>query len=561
MSAPKTIRRLLLVAVPVALLAVWVWAGSSITNLPNGASLEVSIDDPVTCTEFIVPHDEATIDVDVTGTASVGMGDPDATFLYVIDRSGSTSSGSGTGCSPILACEKQFFIALNNAVSADGSTDEVGIVSFGSTASTDLSLVLPANPAVNTTINGLSAGGATNCGAALGAAVTLIGSSTNSVNTIVFASDGLCNTGPAVAGVVVPAGVVVHSIAVGTGSNCSSDGGTGTLNQVARNGGQCFAVPDPGNLPSIIQNLIGSTLDSLDIEVDGGGQQPIGNADITPDLPQPGAASVDYTTTVTGLDPNEHDICVTANGSDVTGSVGDVTQCETIHLLQLTASPESESNDLNLNNQHTVTAAIGGGTGPDRDIDFAVSGQNAGSANPSDAAINAPPNSPVEFAYTVPQDCASLGTDTITVSTVIASTDDSIELTKEWVDLVAPEVSCDPTVNPHGKKQPQAPGTGQNEDGFYQLNAQDPNLANCTVTLQVTDGSGFVFPGPFLPGVKIKYTQADGAPQAQKPMGSGNGQAGAIAWHLIGHGDLTLTGTDPSGNQSSAICLVPPPPK
>jgi hypothetical protein len=122
-------------------------------------------------------------------------------------------------------------------------------------------------------------------------------------------------------------------------------------------------------------------------------------------------------------------------------------------------------------------------------------------------------------------------------------------------------VSCDPTVNPHGKKQPQAPGTGQNEDGFYQLNAQDPNLANCTVTLQVTDGSGFVFPGPFLPGVKIKYTQADGAPQAQKPMGSGNGQAGAIAWHLIGHGDLTLTGTDPSGNQSSAICLVPRPPK
>jgi hypothetical protein len=79
MSAPKTIRRLLLVAVPVALLAVWVWAGSSSTNLPNGASLAVSIDDPVTSTEFIVPHDAATIDVDVTGTASVGLGPPDAT--------------------------------------------------------------------------------------------------------------------------------------------------------------------------------------------------------------------------------------------------------------------------------------------------------------------------------------------------------------------------------------------------------------------------------------------------------------------------------------------------
>ena len=51
-------------------------AGSNSTTLPNGAELAVSVDDPVTCTEFMVPVTEDTIDVDVTGTASVGLGFP-----------------------------------------------------------------------------------------------------------------------------------------------------------------------------------------------------------------------------------------------------------------------------------------------------------------------------------------------------------------------------------------------------------------------------------------------------------------------------------------------------
>jgi len=482
-----------------------------------------------------------------------------------MDFSGSTGA-SGGACGTVLQCEKTFFVNLNAAAVADGSTDLVAVVKYENDSSPALGLTDPTSAAVNTAINSGSPGGATNCAAGLSDATTLVtsGANTNGTSIVVFASDGICNVGSTIAS-VMPAlaatGAIVHSVAIGSDSSCTSDDfGKGSLNQATANGGSCRHVVDPNDLGSIIQNLIGSTLESLEIKVDAGGPQPIVNDDIIPDLPIDGAASVDYTTTVTGLDPNDHDICVTANGSDVTGGVGAVTQCETIHLLQLIASPESASNDLNVDNQHTVTAEIVGGTGPDRDIDFDVSGQNALSATPSNAAINASPNSSVDFVYTVPQDCASLGTDTITVSTVIAGTEDSIDVTKDWVDPVAPAVSCDPTVNPHGKKQPQAPGTGQNEDGFYQLNAND-GVLNCTVTLQVTDGSGFVFPGPFLPGDNIKYTQADGAPQVQKPMGSGNGQAGAIAWHLIGHGDLTLTGTDPSGNQSSAICLVPRPPK
>jgi hypothetical protein len=130
-------------------------------------------------------------------------------------------------------------------------------------------------------------------------------------------------------------------------------------------------------------------------------------------------------------------------------------------------------------------------------------------------------------------------------------------------DQVPPEVSCDPSVNPHGNRNPRAPGNGgqgQNQDGFYQLNAYDPTLL-CEVTLEVFDGDGYVFAG-ILPGDVIKYTQDDSIPQEQKKMGSGRGQAGAVAWHLIGHGDLSFTATDTSGNTSAAaVCLVPPPPK
>lgn len=545
------------------------------TTLSNGAALDVQILSPSTSTEFKVPANQSTIDVDVNGTASVGLGEPDATLIYVIDVSGSTGGGSGTGCSPILQCEQQFFIALNTAAINDGSTDLVGIAAYESTSSIALNLTAPTDPAVNTTINGLTPLGATNCAAGLNDAQTLVtsGSNTNGTSIVVFASDGLCNTGgagsvSAAATALGATGAIVHSVAIGTGSNCTSDGGTGTLGQIPQNGGSCTEVPDPGMLPNIIQNLIGSSLDLLEIQADVGAFAAIPNAQISTPLPAPGAVMVTYgivnPTTVMNLAPADHTISVRATGSDVLGDVQMVTDSHTIHLLQLTATPALEVNDLNFDDEHTVTAEIVGGTGPDRNIDFVVGGQNAATATPPNASILASVNTPVDFVYTVPQDCASLGTDTITVSTVIAGMPDAIVLQKEWVDEVPPEVSCDPTINPHGNQQPPAPGgggQGQNQDGFYQLNAEDPNLANCTVTLQVTDGDGFVFPGPFSPGDNIKYTEDNTLPQEQKTIGSTQGSAGAVVWHLIGHGDLTVTGTDPSGNSASATCLVPQPPK
>ena len=113
------------------LFALPAWAGSNSTTLPNGASLDVSIDSPADGTQFLA--DGAPVPVSVAGTASIGLGSPQATIVYVLDASGSTGNGSGT-CSEILSCEKTFFTGLNNAAAASGSVNHVGLMVFGADA-------------------------------------------------------------------------------------------------------------------------------------------------------------------------------------------------------------------------------------------------------------------------------------------------------------------------------------------------------------------------------------------------------------------------------------------
>jgi hypothetical protein len=120
---------------------------------------------------------------------------------------------------------------------------------------------------------------------------------------------------------------------------------------------------------------------------------------------------------------------------------------------------------------------------------------------------------------------------------------------------------CVETVNPHGQNVPPAGSTtlpgprgGQNEDGFYLLTS-DPVSAG---VVAIDTGSGTVF-GPFPSGTKVKYTQAPGATPDAKKIGSDNGQAGAIDFHITGTGDLAVApATDPAARTP---CLVPPPPK
>ena len=144
-SRVRARRSVLVLATAIGALAVIV--GSALASshtgtatLSNGAQLAVSVDAPVDGTEYV----GTSVDVPVTGTASIGLGAADATIVYVMDFSASTgATPSGSTCGTILDCEKAFFVGLNAAAVADGSTDEVGVVKFGTSSSIALGLTVP----------------------------------------------------------------------------------------------------------------------------------------------------------------------------------------------------------------------------------------------------------------------------------------------------------------------------------------------------------------------------------------------------------------------------------
>ena len=575
-----------LIAMVFALLMVTsVLAGSNSTNLPNGAELTVSIDDPLTSNEFLIPTGDSSRDVLVEGTASVGLGEPDATIVYVIDGSGSTTA-SGGACGTILQCEKGFVIGLNAAAIASGSVDEVGVVVFGAGAVTgdmspdvgDQLIVAPdADSYVSTVVNsatsngGLtqftvksSGGGSTNFTAGLQAALTVVNASSNGTNIVIFLSDGFSNTGgggfTAAVNALNTAGATVYSVAAGENTSCTG-GSDGTLEQMAvGTGGECREVTALDDLLDIIPDLIWTKLNSLEIAVDGGSAVAIPADDIDPDLPADGAISVDYTTEVLGLTPGDHTICVTAYGEDPAGT-GDVMHCETIHLYQLSLAPDGVVNELGTPGQeHTVTATLAGpaaGLAPvgNRTINFAiVSGPNSGASGSSqtDAAGLAP------YTYAALQGSAGLGTDSIeacvTLNDPLGETGCDY-VTKDWVDTTPPDAFCRPGPNPDGEIP-----ISENEDGFYMVSAEDAVWLPEEMEVFIMDsGSGEIW-GPFPSGTTFKYTEAPGAkPKIRDMSDSGEGY---VDYAIKGQGDAVVYAVDGSGNQSSnVLCLVPPPPK
>ena len=100
-------------------------------TLPNGTSIEATIDDPADGTEILVPAGDPTTEVTVSGTGSVGEGEPDATFVYVIDVSFSTNDPAAGDCggdrngdgssNTILDCQVAGVLALNDAALVEGS--------------------------------------------------------------------------------------------------------------------------------------------------------------------------------------------------------------------------------------------------------------------------------------------------------------------------------------------------------------------------------------------------------------------------------------------------------
>jgi hypothetical protein len=115
---------------------------------------------------------------------------------------------------------------------------------------------------------------------------------------------------------------------------------------------------------------------------------------------------------------------------------------------------------------------------------------------------------------------------------------------------------CKEIVNPHGKTTPPAGSTtapgpkgGINDDGFYRVGTD----FDTSVRLIDTDGNDF---GRFPSGTIVKYTEANGATPSVKKIGSKNGKAGAVDFHITGTGDLVVV----RGN-TEVTCPVPPLPK
>ena len=240
-----------------------------------------------------------------------------------------------------------------------------------------------------------------------------------------------------------------------------------------------------------------------------------------------------------------------------------VMESKTIHVPGIELTPPTDTNELGFDLDHTVTATVTAGDfGPlvDQDVTIEiVSGPNTGTSVTGTTNVNGQ----ISLTWTPSVEPSSLGTDDITATLfnpdgIAVAIDDA---DKDWVDTTPPTASCDPTVNPAGKKIPKAPGNGgqgQNQDGFYQLNGEDVVWpADTLEAFVVDDGTGTVF-GPFPVGTNIKYTQDPTGVPEQKKMGN---SSDAVVWHIKGQGDAILELVDGSGNIGVATCLVPPPPK
>jgi hypothetical protein len=92
-------------------------------------------------------------------------------------------------------------------------------------------------------------------------------------------------------------------------------------------------------------------------------------------------------------------------------------------------------------------------------------------------------------------------------------------------DVTPPAIACLESVNPHGNNTPPAGSTtlpgpkgGQNEDGFYQLLAEDNCDEPDEIAIFVADASGFIA-GPFSSGDVVKITEDPTVPQESKKIG------------------------------------------
>jgi hypothetical protein len=380
--------------------------------------------------------------------------------------------------------------------------------------------------------------------------------------------------------VLVAAEIQVIAIDVNTGGADGLDN-TGQATRIAdATGGQFFSSLDPGDVADAI--LEGLSNLPITVVPQAVGCDPLDVSFNPTDVTVTSGESVFFDETIAVPDDSSvagQTVNCTVEFRDDDGNLLVVDGEEAIQTIEVEIPlaidlwPDHEVNELSEDNAHEVIADV---TSLDVDlegktVEFTVSGTNAATADPNSGSSETDEDGETTFSYEVPVSCNSLGTDTIEGCTDRADGGEECDaVTKDWVDTIAPVAQCVPTENPHGDNDPNAPGNGgqgQNQDGFYELLAEDNLVEDCApLQLFIQDnGSGTVF-GPFPVGTEIKYIQDPDAIPEIAPMGGNNGNGKGKSkdtdWRIKGTGDAVLTAVDQSGNTSDPVnCLVPPPPQ
>ncbi|WP_298508542.1 hypothetical protein [uncultured Nocardioides sp.] len=257
--------------------------------------------------------------IPVSGTVDLGQGAAvkDTDLAFVLDTSGSTSSASGLSCGTILSCEKASTQSVISSLTGVRSpVAAVGVVAFPGTAS--VPLVSPATFSNDLSEFTSSGGTEFNVGMAR-ARDMLTAPGTASKDVMVLLTDGDGTTAP-VSGV---GSIVVKAFAI-AGSGCSAN-----LQQAVSQGApgsECVVVSSLAALPSVVGDTIDSTVDSVDITVNG---------TVVKSLPvvAQGQSSTPFSTTISGLAVgNGQSVCAVAHATDAGGS-GTVADCNTINVL------------------------------------------------------------------------------------------------------------------------------------------------------------------------------------------------------------------------------------
>ena len=443
------------------------------------------LDKPQQCELYAADPNE-TINIPYEGDTGVGGGAENfaqTTYIYVVDRSGSTndikvgacgdSNGDGTQYD-ILDCEVLAIEEVNKAAVAGGNVDLVALVGFSSRAWVAQNLVEPwakrrgesRDPLVVEAARKFSPSGVTNFQSGIDKACELARSSsnTNPYTTIVMVSDGKPNRGNSVRDKLQNncKNATVQTYAVTSLASCNETDEAGTpagndpdtLEEIAMfTGGSCKFVDDVTTLPEFLVQREETTLDELIVTINGLVQTGVTFDPMAP--PFRGPQNITYEGSV-DLGPGNWELCFESVSSS-TGTETTDKKCRNIVILQVDGTPPTRVVDPLTEVDATATFTLNA-AGPLPGCDYAndqpiivevVSGPNTGSP----VTVRTDPDGNV--TYTVPSPGED-GTDTIKACFRDALGNDACDtVTISWVvpssspsTVPSPSPSALPSISP-----------------------------------------------------------------------------------------------------------------